>query len=279
MINFPDVSNYDSGWQIPQGTPAVVARTTLSTTYTDPSYRDFQNQAANLGAKFAAYHWLNHGRIAAQAMFAFAHANGAPMMIDAEDMPGNTGYNGPNTVGDITSFATEYRKLGGKCSVIYLPHWYWQDRMGAPSLTPLINAGLHLVSSNYSGHGGWDPYGGMTPFQWQYTDKPHDYNMFNGTIDELWNIYTGADTMGAQPTTANFQQALQDAGFLEGTGVDDDWGPNTQRSLTNAFIAAKQSGTPGPAGPAGPAGAPGAPGVDGKTPTKVTIGGDVVAWE
>jgi hypothetical protein len=53
---------------------------------------------------------------------------------------------------------------------------------------------------------------------------------------------SGVDDMGVQITSANVQQALKDAGFLVGTDVDDDWGPNSQSSLTNTFKAIKSGG-------------------------------------
>jgi len=140
---------------------------------------------------FAAYHWLNHGNLQAQAKWCFQHVGpGTPVMIDAEDKAGNTGYNGPLTVDDITGFAAEYRALGGIVSLAYLPFWYWSGAMGAPHrLGELAAAGLGLVSSNYPNAGytengpGWNAYypGAPTPVQWQYTSTPIDMNAFRGT--------------------------------------------------------------------------------------------------
>ena len=192
MIQIPDVSEYDPNYVMPAGTPGLIARCTLSTTVVDMKYPNFQAQASARGARFAGYHWLNHGNIQRQVEFAFAHSRGAPMMIDAEDVPGNTGYNGPLTTQDIAGFALGYRALGGACYVNYLPRWYWAGPMGAPSLSPLVSIGNALVSSNYSGSGGWIPYGGYTEVsQWQFTDKPIDMSWFRGTIDEWWAMFTG----------------------------------------------------------------------------------------
>lgn len=72
------------------------------------------------------------------------------------------------------------------------------------------------------------------------------------------------------------QTALKAAGHDPGE-IDGIWGPRTHA----AFVAALRSGVgpPGPAGPPGPQGPQGPPGGPGKTPVKVAIAGDVVAWE
>lgn len=196
MIVFPDVSHWDAdrGWVIPAGTPIVIAKVTQATTMFDTAYLRHRGRAGQIGARFAGYHWLNHRNTALQALWTFTHAGKVPLMIDAEDVPGNTGYNGPNTVGDIVGYALEYRRLGGIVNLAYLPHWYWQDHMGSPSLQPLVDIGLSLVSSNYSGRGGWNPYGGMSPVQWQYQGSPLDMNMYRGTVDQWWSMANGRNT-------------------------------------------------------------------------------------
>jgi hypothetical protein len=81
-----------------------------------------------------------------------------------------------------------------------LPHWYYQE-IGSPDLTPLADAGLSLVSSNYTAYSdtgpGWAGYGGMTPVVWQYTDsQPYggqsvDFNAYLGTIEEFQALIGG----------------------------------------------------------------------------------------
>lgn len=190
-ILFPDVSSYTPNVD-PAQYPALLARATLSDRVADPTYAGFKAKADAAGTVFAAYHWLNHGNIQAQARWAFQHVGpSVPLMIDAEDEAGNTGYAGPLTVDDITSFAAAYRKVGGIVSLAYLPFWYWSGAMGAPHrLGELTAAGLGLVASNYPRAGytengpGWAAYGGATPVQWQYTDTPIDMNAFRGTAAE-----------------------------------------------------------------------------------------------
>ncbi len=187
-IHFPDVSHWNKGYVVPDGTSVVIARCSLSSTYRDDTYATFKARAEKIGAVFVAYHWLNRGNEAAQARLAYSMAGETPLMIDAEDMSGNTGYNGPNTIGNILTFAAMYRSLGGTVSLVYLPKWYWRDRMGSPSLTLLASAQLNLVSSNYTTYSdsgpGWGSYGGVSPVQWQYRGSPLDLNAYRGTKEE-----------------------------------------------------------------------------------------------
>jgi hypothetical protein len=192
-IFYPDVSQYTPNVD-PAKYPVLIARATLSDRVADPTYATFKQKAEVVGTVFAAYHWLNHGNLQRQAKWCLQHVGpDVPVMIDAEDVAGNTGYAGPLTVDDLLGFTAAYRALGGIASLVYLPFWYWAGPMGAPHrLGELTAAGLHLVSSNYPNAGytesgpGWAPYysGAPAPVQWQYTSTPIDMNAFRGTVDE-----------------------------------------------------------------------------------------------
>lgn len=177
-IFYPDVSNWDlgRGLSIAPSTVAVCCRSTFGVNFVDAAYLTYKRQASNRGAFFFAYHWLNHGNAAGQASYFMDQCGDVPVMIDAEDTPGNTGYNGTLTVTDIVTFANKVNSLGGKCHLAYLPKWYWQN-MGSPSLKSLQDVGLNIVSSNYTtysdGGPGWAPYyqGAPAPMVWQYTSS------------------------------------------------------------------------------------------------------------
>jgi hypothetical protein len=203
-VEFPDISHYQAGLSL-TGASFVVAKATEGTGYTDPSYAGFRDQADRLGIGFAAYHWIDTSDLAAQAMKAYSVAGGRPLMWDAEAAGA--------TVPRLVELTTRYRALGGNPRAVYLPHWWWWQ-LGSPSLLPLANAGLFLISSNYPTSGytptgpGWAPYGGMTPQIWQYTDKqqfngqPVDFNAYRGTLDELhtlWGLSVSDPSMGATP--------------------------------------------------------------------------------
>jgi len=184
-IFFPDVSHYQSGLIIQPGTVAVIAKATEGTTYYDSSYLNFKGQAASVGAVFAGYHYLHAGYTLAQAQFCKSKVGDTPIMLDVEA--------GSGGVGDIVGFVDSFRSLGGKCNLVYLPRWYWNN-IGSPSLAPLTSRGLKLVSSHYTTYSdsgpGWVDYGGADVAQWQYSDnQPYggfhvDFNAYKGTPTE-----------------------------------------------------------------------------------------------
>ncbi len=194
-IFYPDVSNHQAGLKIQPATVAVCAKASEGRTFRDPTYAGFQSQARQVGAFFFAYHWLHKGNTDAQADFCHGIVGRTPVMIDCEDT------SDVPTVSDCVAFASALRARGGVCTLVYLPHWYWQDRLGAPNLAPLLAAGLSLVSSNYTTYSdtgpGWNPYGGMTPVIWQYTDALHyggmkvDFNAYRGSVAQLEALVTG----------------------------------------------------------------------------------------
>ena len=112
---------------------------------------------------------------------------------------------------DILDFVKAYRALGGTCHLVYLPRWYWLT-MGSPDLTPLVDAGLHLVASEYRplGYGPLWPstYGHMNPEEWQYTDAlPYgggsvDFNAYKGTVQQYIQLAKG-DSMSTEGQILN----------------------------------------------------------------------------
>lgn len=249
-IFFPDVSSYTPNVDT-AAYPVILARATLSASVTDTSYATYKQRAAASHTVFVAYHWLNHGNLAAQAAHCFAVVGrGIPLMIDAEDEAGNTGYAGPLTVADITGFASQFRALGGTVSLAYVPNWYWSGAMGAPDLTPLTRAGLHLVSSNYPSSGysddgpGWAAYGGVAPVQWQYTDTPIDMNAYRGTVAEYaamvggttmseWTASPGKDPWALTQGTAGFVGQQRDTALAFAWQAADAAKKNTDQILAN----------------------------------------------
>lgn len=206
LIQFPDVSHYQSGLTIQAGTPALLAKATEGTTYADPSYQNFKHQAANVGAVFGAYHYLRDGNAGGQASFCYNIVGKTPLMLDWEASSGG--------VANAVAFINYYRALGGIINLYYLPHWYWQGTLGSPSLIPLNALGMKLVTSNYTtysaGGPGWTGYGGATPVQWQYSDNTYyggyhvDYNAYKGT-KEQYAVLLGAVT--APPGPPHFNNA------------------------------------------------------------------------
>jgi GH25 family lysozyme M1 (1,4-beta-N-acetylmuramidase) len=190
-IFYPDISHFQNGLSL-NGAVFVCAKATEGTTLQDPSYFNFKSQCAELGIAFFGYHYLRTSPISGQVANALNVLGTVPAMLDAESNSGN--------LTNILNFIDAYRNAGGVMNVIYLPHWYWQQ-IGSPNLKPLIDRRMKLVSSNYTTYSddgpGWDPYGGMYPSIWQYTNRHPfngqlvDFNAFKGTVDELWALVSG----------------------------------------------------------------------------------------
>jgi hypothetical protein len=208
----PDISSYQAGLDLSRLDAAafVIAKTTEGTYYTDADFEGWRRQAASLGKPFIWYHFLSGENAHAQA----AHTAGAvpdhgdlPGMLDAEP----AGSFSP-TLAQMIAYVDAAHNAGLNLRLIYLPRWYWQQ-IGSPSLTPLADRGLALVSSAYpggtgtpaalypgDGAAGWQTYGGMTPVLYQYTNKaddggmPLDYNAFRGDLPALNTILEGSAT-------------------------------------------------------------------------------------
>lgn len=201
-IHFPDVSNYQAGLSL-AGAVAVEAKASEGTGYRDPTYASFKLQAAVAGIPFCAYHFLRRGDPAGQAAYALGIVGpNTPLMLDVETAVDGT----DATMADMYGFIDAYRAAGGLVTLAYLPHWYWQDHWGSPSLAGLTQRNVALISSNYTTYSddgpGWAPYGGVTPAIWQYTfQQPFngqfvDFNAYKGSVAELAALFAGKPIEG-----------------------------------------------------------------------------------
>jgi hypothetical protein len=233
-IFYPDVSSYQTGISF-AGCVIAMVKSTESTNYTNPDFAAAKTRAARAGAYFCAYHFLHAGNGAGQAQHAFSVVGrGVPVMIDFEPAynPNGTIASAPR-VSDAVDFINEYRSLGGTVYLLYLPHWYWQGNLGSPSLTSVIDLGMLLVSSDYTGYSdtgpGWAAYGGMTPVVWQYTSTA----TLNGVVNVDMNAYKG--------TLADFQAQVTTGAQAQGPGteptlVEGDTGPAVRTLQTRLNV-------------------------------------------
>ena len=209
-----------------------MTKATENDNYTNPDYAPAKVRAANAGAYFCAYHFLHAGNGAAQASYARSVVGSeVPLMIDCE-----AEYNSNGTlasapqVSDIVDFVNEYRALGGKVYLLYLPHWYWAGNLGQTSLASVIDLGMLLVSSDYTGYSdngpGWAPYGGVAPVIWQYTSTA----TLNGVTNVDFNAYKN--------TLANFQAQVTTGAMAgsEPTLVEGDTGPAVRTLQTRLNV-------------------------------------------
>ncbi|NUS04727.1 MAG: glycoside hydrolase, partial [Nonomuraea sp.] len=192
----------------------VIAKTTEGTYYTDDDYQGWRQQAAGLGKPFVWYHFLSGEDPAAQARHTLANVGdiALPGMLDAEP----AGTFSP-TLAQIIAYVDAAHAAGLNLRLVYLPRWYWQQ-IGSPSLGPLADRGLALVTSSYpggsggpaalypgDGASGWQPYGGMTPLLYQFTNQASDggqlldYNAYRGTAAQLVAALAGQSPTPAPP--------------------------------------------------------------------------------
>jgi peptidoglycan hydrolase-like protein with peptidoglycan-binding domain len=278
-IFYPDVSSYQTGISF-AGCVIAVAKATEGTGYTNPDYSQAKGRAADAGAYFCAYHFLLAGNGAGQASYAHSVVGSdVPLMIDCEAEYNSSGaLSSAPQVSDIVDFVNQYRALGGKTYLLYLPRWYWQGDMGQASLAPVINLGMLLVSSDYTTYSdtgpGWAAYGGMTPIIWQYTSSATlngvqgvDMNAYQGTVADFQAQATsGAQTQsgsgsgsgsGSEPTlsegaTGAAVQTLQTRLNVWGANptltVDGDFGPATLAAV-KAFQTEQKLTVDGIVGP------------------------------
>lgn len=121
--------------------------------------------------------------------------------------------------GDLANYyavASAFNAAGVNVGVGYCPQWYWNE-VGGGDLTEagaLVSSaypdGTGYASVIYANAGGdngpgWQPYGGVTPTCWQFTDRALiagitvDCNAFKGSPDQLAQLFSGG-TMPLQPT-------------------------------------------------------------------------------
>ncbi len=197
-IKFPDLSHYKVVSL--DGAVALITKGTQGAYNVDPTYAPYRADATRRGIPFCGYHWVDTSDLGLQAANAWRVMGSTPVMWDAEA----TGVTVPRLL-DITA---KFRALGGKPRLCYLPRWWWRDHMGSPDLRPLAAAGLSLVSSAYPSTGytedgvGWQPYGGVTPVIWQFTDaypfngQRVDFNAYKGTVEQLRALFNGSTIDG-----------------------------------------------------------------------------------
>lgn len=248
-IHFSDSSEYNYA---PPMSPILIARATIGAVK-DTKYEQFKILAAQRGQRFCGYAFLNHDSLALttssggpgisaeqQADYAFSTIGGSvPCMLDWES---NRGMDA--TVDMAWRFINRYRGNGGILHLKYLPKWYWEGHIGSPDLRPFEAAGVHLVSSNYTTYSdagpGWDPYGGIAPVQWQWTNNwlgsGSDGNAYKGTPDQWWAMVTGGKATIMDALSPDQQQDLyrrdknQDAFAYYGDTLGQEMIPAAQLS-------------------------------------------------
>lgn len=162
-------SGLDVGVLRRNGIDFLLCKVTEGDTWYRSGYHDIAAAARSRGLLLAAYHFLR-SESSGQAQAAHcARSMGAdwgvvPVMVDWETSVDNTWAEAPTA----NAFAAEVRRLGGKVTLNYLPHWYW-TRIGSPSLAAGPVSTLALIQSAYGTNPVGSPaalYPGDTSSRW-----------------------------------------------------------------------------------------------------------------
>lgn len=215
---YPDCSN--NNWNseqdavdfvnqlIPQGFSGMCHKVSEGDYYEDPFWPVVLQACRDANLPVLGYHYVTTNNLGAQAQTYLA-AGGLPnAMFDWEANGGD--------LGNYYAVASAFNAAGVNVGVGYCPQWYWNE-VGGGDLT---EAGALVASAYPDGNGyasviyanaggdngpGWQPYGGVTPTCWQFTDRALiagitvDCNAFKGSPDQLAQLFSGG-TMPLQPT-------------------------------------------------------------------------------
>ncbi|GAB5013870.1 hypothetical protein MAHJHV65_09730 [Mycobacterium avium subsp. hominissuis] len=215
---YPDCSN--NNWNteqdaidfvnqlIPQGFSGMCHKVSEGDYYEDPFWPVVLQACRDANLPVLGYHYVTTNNLGAQAQTYLA-AGGLPnAMFDWEANGGD--------LANYYAVASAFNAAGVNVGVGYCPQWYWNE-VGGGDLT---EAGALVASAYPDGNGyasviyanaggdngpGWQPYGGVTPTCWQFTDRALiagitvDCNAFKGSPDQLAQLFSGG-TMPLQPT-------------------------------------------------------------------------------
>lgn len=176
--------------------------------YEDPYWPIVLQACQEADLPVLGYHYVTTNDPAAQAN-TYRAAGGLPnAMADWEANGGD--------LANYYAVASAFNAAGINVGVGYCPQWYY-DEVGGGDLSQagaLVSSaypgGTGYASSIYANAGGdngsgWQPYGGVTPTCWQFTDRALiagitvDCNAFKGTPDQLAQLFSGGK-VPLQPT-------------------------------------------------------------------------------
>lgn len=267
-----DIASYQAGLVPAALRPdcaALIVKCTQGSGYYDPSYATWLTQARAAGLLVAAYHYVDGSAPVSQASQLAGRIvdESLPVMLDVESV----GLPQALEVADAMASAHLHPRL------LYFSRTYWSAN-GSPDLAaPLGARGLTLINAAYPTEQAatpgalypgddapeWDPYGGLVPGLWQFTQtgveagQRIDISAFRGTpaaLADLLNtaippaVANGTSTAAAPIALANWptlapgaagpfvvmmQRALMLAG-LDPHGADGRYGHDTEAALKAA---------------------------------------------
>lgn len=151
-------------------------KATQGSDFVDPCWATALQTATGIGFPIVAYHYVDTSDPTAQAANAASVAGATTVgwMLDFEA--------GGGDVNNLQAVSAAMQAAGLHVMVDYVPAWYAQQ-IGSPALTgvpALVSSaypgGAGYASTLYDAGGGdagegWQPYDGMTPVIWQFSDQ------------------------------------------------------------------------------------------------------------
>lgn len=210
----------------PQGFSGMCHKVSEGNYYEDPFWQPVKQACQEAEIPVLGYHYVTTNDGNSQAQTYLANGGLLNSMFDWEANGGN--------LENYYAVANAFNSNNVKVGVGYCPQWYWNE-VGGGDLTQagaLVSSaypgGSGYASTIYYGAGGdtgegWNPYGGVIPTCWQFTDQAliaglsMDCNAFKGTIDQLSQLFSG------EPVARIPNQDAIDKPVDEGTQVSELW--------------------------------------------------------
>lgn len=237
-----DVSNHQPGFDFAraarEGFTWATHKVTEGAGYRDPIWpRAREQMREHFHGLFGGYVFCrraSHPEAEADTLLAHLGDASIPIQLDYEDTTGG------GTLDDMVARIAAIEARGMRVFSVYLPRWFWRDRMGSPTLPADLPA---LWNSDYgtnrAGYAsaiypgdhdlGWSPFGGRPVELLQFSERgvvagtqPVDVNAYRGSLDQLRALFGGASTESG----GDFMPALT---------------PDEQRQLYNALCIPRPS--------------------------------------
>ena len=220
---YPDCSN--NNWSsdqdaitfleqlVPEGFSGMCHKVSEGNYYEDPYWPTVKQWCQQNNLPLIGYHFVTTDDPAQQAQTWLGNDGGTQAMLDWEDNGGDRA--------NLISVVDAFTDAGVNVQLGYYPQWYW-NQQGGGSLSNLANG---MVSSAYAGStgyastlyaqsggssgDGWEPYGGVTPSAWQFTESANidgyivDCNAYQGTNINVLFGTAPAPAPGKSGTTVN----------------------------------------------------------------------------
>ena len=220
---YPDCSN--NNWSsdqdaitfleqlVPEGFSGMCHKVSEGNYYEDPYWPTVKQWCQQNNLPLIGYHFVTTDDPAQQAQTWLGNDGGTQAMLDWEDNGGDRA--------NLISVVDAFNDAGVNVQLGYYPQWYW-NQQGGGSLSNLANG---MVSSAYAGStgyastlyaqsggssgDGWEPYGGVTPSAWQFTESANidgyivDCNAYQGTNINVLFGTAPAPAPGKSGTTVN----------------------------------------------------------------------------